>query len=345
MTGKGKCFNAQCSKPGTWGGTVDNGYYTQIPSGYMRPLWDNFELDVHAESYKRATPYPNQFNITFGDFNDPNSFERDRWLSLDLKHRAALSSVAQLRSRLYGDTYDYLEQVESHAAEQDCQTRPDARLHLPPARHLPMGRPRGAARARLAARRLAHHLARHRRPRVRNVGSKTDETDIVTNQNPGGYGVYACTCTEYALAFYAQQTWRPVRWLGLNAGARLDDDQRFSGRGSLPARRRLKLTTWKGGTFKVIYSEAFRTPTSYETNYADGLTEIAALNLKPETVRSAEASIEHRFRHPAHPVRRLRFVVEQHGAAPDALAGRARHGDRPGHGALRRHRVSCSTRT
>ena len=288
-TGKGKCFNPTCGNPGTWGGTVDNGYYTQIPSGYMRLLWDNFELDVRAESYKRATPYPNQFNITFGDFNDPNSYERDRWLSLDLKHRAALSSVAQLRSRMYGDTYDYLENVESHAAG-DCLT----------------GQTRGCIYHLLGFSRwvgLEEQLALDwlhdgslttllgTDDRVRNVGSKTDETDIVTNQNPGSYGTYAYT--EYALAFYAQQTWRPVRWLGLNAGARLDDDQRFGTRVS--PRAAASLTTWKGGTFKAIYSEAFRTPTSYETNYADGLTEIAAPNLKPETVRSAEASIEHRF--------------------------------------------------
>jgi len=40
------------------------------------------ELDVRAATYTRATPYINDFNQSLGDFNDPDGWERDRWLSV-----------------------------------------------------------------------------------------------------------------------------------------------------------------------------------------------------------------------------------------------------------------------
>src|SRR5690606_22010989 len=55
------------------------------------------------------------------------------------------------------------------------------------------------------------------------------------------------------------------------------------------------LQPWSGGTFKAIYAEAFRAPTAYELLYSEPDTELAAPDLKPETVRSVEASFEQSF--------------------------------------------------
>jgi outer membrane receptor protein involved in Fe transport len=284
-----KRFTPTGSIAGVWGGTINNEYYTRVPAAYLRFIWGDWEFDLHAKEYWRATPYPSLFNLFQSDFDDPGTYEIDRWVTADLKHRWALSSIAQLKSRLYGDTYDYNETINSSAA-MDCLD----------------GQVNGCHRVLLGVSRwtgLEEQLnvdwlndqsvttLLGADGRIRFVGSKTDVTDIVTGANPGSIGAYEKT--EYAVALYGQQTWRPLPWLGLNLGARFDDDQRFGTK--LSPRAAVAVTPWKGGTLKGIYSEAFRSPTAYETSYTDGVTQVAAANLRPETVRSIEASIEQRF--------------------------------------------------
>jgi outer membrane receptor protein involved in Fe transport len=98
---------------------------------------------------------------------------------------------------------------------------------------------------------------------------------------------------EQKFAAYGQQTWRPLRWLGLNAGARFDYDSRYDPR--LSPRGVVSVNPWHGSTLKVIYSEAFRGPTYFETGFTDNETHIPNLVLKPETVRSGEVSAEQRI--------------------------------------------------
>jgi outer membrane receptor for ferrienterochelin and colicins len=289
VTGMPKRFTPDGSIAGVWGGTIRNEYYTRVPAGYLRFIWGSWELDLHAKAYKRATPYPSLFNLFESDFDDSGTYEVDRWITGDLKHRLALSSIAQLKSRLYGDSYDYNETINSSAA-MDC---------LP-------GQENGCHRVLLGVSRwtgLEEQLSFDwlndsslttllgADGRIRFVGSKTDVTDALTGNNPGSIGAYQKT--EYLIALYGQQTWRPVPWLGLNLGARFDDDQRFGTK--LSPRAAIAVTPWKGGTLKGIYSEAFRSPTAYETSYADGVTQIPTDHLRPETVRSVEGSMEQRF--------------------------------------------------
>jgi outer membrane receptor protein involved in Fe transport len=289
VTGLPKRFSADGSVAGIWGGTIHNQYYTQIPAGYLRFLWGDWELDVHATTYKRGTPYPNLFNQFQSDFDDPGTYELDRWVTADLKHRLALSSIAQLRSRLYGDTYDYKQEINS-SAPMDCLDGQVNGCH-----HALYGVSRWTGLEEQLSFDWLHDSSLTTLlgadGRVRFVGSKTDVTDAVTGQNPGSIAAYEKT--EYLLAFYGQQTWRPWSWLGLNIGARFDDDQRFGTK--LSPRAAGALTPWKGGTIKIIYSEAFRSPTIYEQTYSDGVTQVPAGHLKPETVRSVESSLEQRF--------------------------------------------------
>jgi outer membrane receptor protein involved in Fe transport len=91
---------------------------------------------------------------------------------------------------------------------------------------------------------------------------------------------------------YAQQTWSPALWLNLNAGARLDVDQRFGSR--ISPRFAASAPLWEGGTLKAIYSEAFRAPTWQES--ASALqSQIPADDLRPETVRSVEGAVDQRL--------------------------------------------------
>ncbi|GAC1553058.1 MAG: hypothetical protein NVS3B10_14990 [Polyangiales bacterium] len=94
------------------------------------------------------------------------------------------------------------------------------------------------------------------------------------------------------LGAYLQQTWQPTKWLALNGGARLDAYERFAP--VLSPRVAASLTPWKGGTVKAIFAEAFRAPTWSETDLA-GANQLRADGLRPERVRSIEASIEQKF--------------------------------------------------
>jgi outer membrane receptor for ferrienterochelin and colicins len=97
---------------------------------------------------------------------------------------------------------------------------------------------------------------------------------------------------DLTLAGYVQQTWNPVKWFGLNGGGRLDYDPRFAP--VFSPRVALRVDPWHGGTLKLIYSEAFRAPSFFESYFNHPLSP-ASDNLRPERERSLEASIEQRF--------------------------------------------------
>lgn len=284
-----KKFNPAGTNAGVWAGAADQSYWTRIPAGYARFTLGHAELDVRAASYTRATPYLNEFNQPLGDFNDPDSWERDRWLSADLKYHLALSSIAELKSRLYGDIYDYRQQLHSSAPE-DCL---DGQLNG--CRREARGLSRWAGLEEQATFDWRHDGSTVTMigadGRIRHVGSQLDIYDAVTNDGPGPIG-YARR-TEGALGVYAQQTARPMSRLDLNLGLRFDADQRFGTH--LSPRLAIAVRPWADGTIKAIYSEAFRAPTLYEVAYQDPRGQVAAPGLGPEVVRSVEVLLTQRW--------------------------------------------------
>ena len=296
ITGTGKCFdqpiNGTCAAPGFWppvdpklgGAYADKSNYSNIPSGYLRLVWGDFELDVRAALYKRSYPYE------FGLWNNgDNSYEVDRWLSADLKHRWQISSTAQLRSRIYGDTYDYYETLPSYAPEDCLDGQTNGCLYTL----------RGAAAWGGIEEQLALDWLKNNTlttllgidERVRFRGQRTDSVDIVTNANPGSLAAFGKI--DNVFASYLQQTWSPWKWLGMNGGVRLDVYEGFGAQFS--PRAALSVKPWHNGTLKAIYSQAFRAPTAYESLQTDGVTRIANPTLGPEVVRSVEGSFEQRF--------------------------------------------------
>jgi len=128
--------------------------------------------------------------------------------------------------------------------------------------------------------------------RIKKINSSVDFQDNLTGISPGKIGVYSPT--EKALAAYVQQTF----WLGhvaaLNGGARVDVDDRFGSH--LSPRAAPSILPWRGGTLKLMYSSAFRAPTAFDIYYHDPTSQVAGgKGLKPESVRSVEASFEQRF--------------------------------------------------
>lgn len=285
-----KKFNPAGIRAGVWGGVADRSYWTRVPAAYAQLTLGHFELDLRAASYTRGTPYINSINQFQGDFNDPDNHERDRWLSMDLKHHMPLSSAVELRSRLYADVYDYRQRLRSSATE-DCEA----------------GQTNGCLRETLGLSRWAglEEQAiidwRHDQSlvtlvgadgRIRYNGSQLDIQDVDTGSSSGSLG--RVRRTEGALGVYLQQTIRPASRVDLNLGARFDGDQRFGTH--LSPRVALAVHPWAEGTLKAIYSEAFRAPTIYEVTYLDPGSEIAAPGLNPEVVKSVEGVLTQRWR-------------------------------------------------
>ena len=282
-----KAFSSSGPATGIWGGHADQSYYADVPAMVARLVVGDLDVGVRAASYKRATPYVNQFNMTSGDFNDPGNYEQDRWLSLDAKYKTMLSAVADFNARLYGDLYQYDQHLVISAPE-DCLEGETGGCYQ---HSLGLSRWAGLEMQTrfdwLQDSRLVTLLGAD--GRLRYVGSQAEFRDQSTHTLDGTLGRFRHN--ERALGVYAQQTLQLWQVLALNGGIRLDADDRFGHHFS--PRAAAAIEPWSGGALKAIYAEAFRAPTSYETSYSD-LSEIAGGGLRPEQVRSIEGVAEQR---------------------------------------------------
>jgi outer membrane receptor protein involved in Fe transport len=278
---------------GWWGGLADRNYYSRIPGAQLHVSWAGFDLSVHASTFKRAVPYRARFTHPVEDFNDQDSYDLDRSLWVDLRHHAALSSTVEVTSRAYADTWDLT--IAQNASEvSEC-------IGLPLVGSNPTCTYKGNFASRWAG--LEEQISLDwlkdgslvtlvgADGRLRFVGSKFDLSDFNTGQ-PVASSFGLIHQNDQLLGAYAQQTWQPARWLGLNAGARLDEETRYQG--NVSPRVAASVRAWDGGTFKAIYAEAFRSPAWVETNLATP-QQIQSSGLSPERVRSVEGSFEQRF--------------------------------------------------
>lgn len=275
---------------GIWGGVpAENSYYARVPSGLLTFRTKNLEIDLHASTYKRASPTNYDFVPPDSDFDDPNNYEIDRSVYIDIRHTLPLSAVTQVRTRLYGDSFDYRRFADVSAEGASCT------FDVPTCRHVLSGVSRWAGaeiqtsfdwRKDASAVTLLGVDGR-----VRYVASQVDVLDADTGV-PGASTDGVLREHDKVFAAYAQQTWSPVTALGLNAGGRFDFDERFGHRFS--PRVAATVQSWRGGTLKAIYSEAFRAPSWEESASAVG-TQILANDLRPETVRSVEAALDQKL--------------------------------------------------
>jgi outer membrane receptor for ferrienterochelin and colicins len=273
---------------GIWGGDTPSSYYSAVPAGMLRFKSGNLEINVQAKTYKRSTPYRSRYEQPVLDFDDPNSYEIDRSLWVDVKHKATLSPIVQLTTRAYADTFDYRDYFVSSLASSCLYEAKTCRYVVTGASRW-AGLELQSSFDWLRDNRLVTLLGVD--ARVRFTGSKGDVYDDDT-----GKALAASTSvlhrTDKTLGAYVQQTWQPARWLDLNGGARIDSEDRF--RGVLSPRLAASARAWKGATLKGIFAEAFRSPSWFESAYF-AADQILAKNLRPERVRSIEGSIEQRI--------------------------------------------------
>ncbi len=301
VTGKPKCFT---TLPPAGGGSPCTGvwssagqpdlFFSQVPAGYARLTVGAFELSLHAGEFRRFNPFTAETDLA-----GTGNYEQDRWLSFDARYRASPTSRVALTTRLYGDLYDYREYVLDPAAEDclDGQTRGCIYDLKGGSRWLGVEQQvavdwLGDGRFTL----LAGADARLRE----TYGSGGDYVDVRTGHVTKSAQFHA---VEGQLGPYAEQTLRPTSWLAVSAGVRVDvddrsddtDDSKHKVFAHASPRFSVVASPWKGGHFKAIYAEAFRSPSSFERFYHDPLSALAAPDLNPEVARSVEASFEQRF--------------------------------------------------
>ncbi len=269
---------------GVWGGPGDDALSTSASSGYARIRSGGLEVGLRGMLYERSHP------ALSGNFDDPDSFIRDRWLSADVRYGATLNEVLQASIRFYGDHYDYRQDWGSYGAadclegqEQGCMWRLMGRSNwagVEPQLHIDW----------LENRSLVTLLGVD--GRVKNVGSDVNYYDYETGTSPGSVGAFEKN--EQSLGAYLQNTYWPTAFLGLNLGARFDVDSRFGH--ALSPRAAATLVPWGGAAVKLSYAEAFRAPTAWDVYYTDPRSWIAGGDdIEPEGVRSVEMSFEQRF--------------------------------------------------
>jgi outer membrane receptor for ferrienterochelin and colicins len=274
---------------GIWGGAAHRSYYSEVPAGQLRLTHGNFELSVHASTFKRAAPYSSYTINRDSDFDDPNSHTIERWLWADLKHQATLSQTVQLNSRVYVDSYD-TRSFANVSRVSGCRY---------PGTLTCSKRETGVAKWYGAEIQSTFDWL-HTGKLVTLLGVDGRIRDLVYQQDVADFDTGAflrssqgvIRVSQAILGAYLQQTYRPFQEVFLNGGIRYDFDQRFSP--VLSPRLAATGTVWRGGTLKAVYAEAFRAPTWVETSLATSDI-IVSESLVPERVRSFELSIEQRF--------------------------------------------------
>jgi outer membrane receptor for ferrienterochelin and colicins len=273
---------------GTWVGTTTDAHYTEVPAAYGRLIIGDLTMALRGGMYERATPYLDGIVQSYGDFDDAGNRERDRFLNGEIKLRSPISSNVVLTSRVYGDINEYTIHNRSSAA-QPCPEGLDAGC----TRDLTgVGRVLGSElQATLAFPSVHAETLLGLDGRLVNASSDLEVRDLATNEVAPVDNDYEDT--EGLIAPYVQQSLSPWDWLDASAGLRLDAYTNFGSK--LSPRGALSFSVWTGGTLKLIYAEAFRAPASYEMQYADVSLTVASPELKPESVRSLEASFEQRL--------------------------------------------------
>ena len=279
---------------GVWGGNAVNTPRADVPSGVLHLSWHDFDVEMGGKIDKRSAPYDIVDLSGEAFFDDPQAYQTDRQLWLDVKHHATLSSVVLLSSRLYADTYDY-ERTADTSAGTEClvygpsQCRADV-IGISQW----MGLEEQVSFDWLRDSTFVTMVGAD--GRLRRVKSKTDTLDYdafgrgVTTHVRSSFDVV--DYGDETLGAYAQQTWRPTGGLGRSGGARLDVDARFAAQVS--PRVAGTVSPWTGGTLKAVYAQASRAPSLGES-YGSGANQLAPVNLRPETERSVEGSVEQRI--------------------------------------------------
>ncbi len=268
--------------PSHWGGRSTHGYL-RTPSLYGRFLWGDLEVSARATSTSHSVFETNP------TFDEPDGYARERFVHLDIKYSRRVSAVASLMARAYADGYDYIEKDYTRdpsycgaPADQTCFWNTPGKSRW--------GGVEVQARLNwLGDNRLTTLIGAD--VRLRDIRSKEDLIFIPSGVNlQGSYGAFKLN--DRVIAAYLQQTGQITPELRINAGVRADKYNNFDLQ--LSPRAALIWEPWQDGMIRLIWAQAFRSPSTYEQNYESPGFQYRAPPLDPETVKSLEAVLEQR---------------------------------------------------
>lgn len=279
-------YGPRAAGPGVWGGRVYDQYSTSVPTVWGKLTLGDLTLEGRASRYRRATPYINYFNQLASDFDESRSGEAEHWFSLDARYQKHVGDRLTLVAHGYGDYYNYEERLRTSDEDQCGAAAPGPCVVVPIGQSRWTGVELQTSVDWLKDDTLTTLVGAD--VRVRHILERVDFNAATTNQTLGTTS--SGSVTELPWSVYAQQRYSPVRRLHLNAGARLDSDprggRRVSPRGAFVGE------PWKNGVVKLIYAEALRSPSYYESAYHPGDNAAGLTDLRHETVRGIEASVE-----------------------------------------------------
>ena len=273
--------------PGVWAGRIRDQYRTLVPTLYSRLYAGDLSVMFRAEMYKRATPVQG-FDQQSTDFDESRSWERDRWISLDVQYKKRVSQKLSLSFRGYGDAYDYYQQTYNTDSTVCAVQTTGPCLFTAKGHSRWLGSEIQASFDWTGEDRYSTLVGLS--GTVRNVGGETDSVEANTGQLLDATGKK--DVVEVVKAAHLQQRLSPTKFLHFNVGARYDADPRGGAR--LSPRAAVAFDLWDGAVLKLIYAEAFRPPTFFEALYSSP-DQIPNPSIKSEYVRSGEATFEQRF--------------------------------------------------
>jgi outer membrane receptor for ferrienterochelin and colicins len=269
---------------GIWGGDATHINYGDSPSAYLRFARGELEVNLRASAYRHGDP-----SLSLYAFDEPSTRVLERSIFGDVRYHHTLSTTVDVSLRVYADAFDRHQFVVLPQQGGSCAAFVNNCEMQRPSVSRWLGTEAQTSLDWLHNARLVTLLGFD--GRTRHAEAKTDFVDAIS-QRPLTPSLYALEHNDVMFGAYGQQTWQATHWLGFNAGARLDYDERFPA--VLSPRVAAMVRPWQKGTIKVIYVEAFRAPTFYES-YNYGGPQLLSENLRPEKVRSAEATMEQVF--------------------------------------------------
>jgi outer membrane receptor protein involved in Fe transport len=272
---------------GVWAGRINNQYSTIVPTFYSRLHIGDLAVMFRAELYKRSTPVQG-FDQQMTDFDEPRSWERDRFISLDAQYQKRLGQHLTLSLRGYADAYDYYQQTYNSDTSVCAVPTVGPCLFEVKGHSQWVGLEAQGSYDWTGGDKYTTLVGLN--GIVRDVGGESDSVDANSNQLVNVQGQKSVT--EVVRAAYIQQRLNPVKLLHINLGARYDADPR--GGEHFAPRAAVAIDVWQDGVLKLIYAEAFRPPTFFEALY-ESPYQIGNPSIKSEYVRGVESSIEQRF--------------------------------------------------
>lgn len=274
---------------GRWGGEAKNSNYSMVPSGFLRLVSGDFEVNVQATTYKRGAPYAAFLTPMPGDFDAPENHDLDRRLWGDVRYSKRLSPVVHVSSRFYGDGFDNQRSyITSTAAGCIFGDRSPCLYHWAGLARWIGAEFQGSFSwlGDSSLQTLVGIDARHVQ-----VAAKQD----VQNADTLAYRESSSNVidtTEQVIGAYLQQIWSPIPELSLNAGVRANASVRYDP--VVSPRLAASVGAWPGGTMKLILADAFRAP-SWSEAASKNIALLLAEGLKPERVLSIEAVLEQKL--------------------------------------------------